>query len=179
MIQTIQTESKTQGFSLIGCPSGKSTQRTPLLIKVPTSQLTDQAQRYLNILAPRAYREATQQAALLRVTVAVWWHQAISDGLIVKTTFSTLTHCKHYRGQTLPRSSQDSHLFQLTFTEMKQMECHPVEALALILPISTRQEQNGNLSIYHVSTSPRILDVEALVLPGRCFGQYQENPLAG
>ncbi len=179
MIQTTQTQLKTRGFSLIGCPSGKSTQRTPPLTRVPTSQLTVQAQRFLSILAPRAYREAIQQAALLKVMVAVLWHQAISDGLIVKTTFSTLTRCKHYRGQTLPRSSQDFQLFQLTFTETKEMECHPLEALDLIVPISTRQEQKGNLSIYHVSTSPRILDVEALVLPGQSFGQYQENLSAG
>ena len=175
MIQT----AKNQVFSLIGCQSGKSTHRTPHLTRAPTSQLTEQAQQFLSILAPRAFREAIQQAALSSLTVVVWWHQAISDGLTVKTTFLTLTRCKHYRGQMLRPSLQDSQLFQLTITETKLMECHPLEALALIEPISTRAEQNGNSSIYHVSTSLRILDVEALVLPGRSFGQYQEKLLVG
>lgn len=104
-------------YSLTGSQFGKSIQSIRRSTPAPSSPLTSKAQSFLNVCAPLAYEEAIRQASLLKVTVEVWSCRETSDDLIVRTTFSTLTPEKHYKGRmTLPRW-QESPFFLLKIQE--------------------------------------------------------------
>ncbi len=163
-------------FSLTGCQSGKSTRHMPPLIRDASLLMTAEVHQFLSVIAPRAYREATLLAVQLRVTVAVSYLAAISDGLTVRTTFSILTPCARWNGQMLPRSSRDSRLFSFTIHETTQhhprLSWHLLDTLS---DISSKSAHGMNSSIFHVLTSQKTIDAEALPLQGRSFGQYPES----
>ena len=173
-------------FSLIGCRSGKSTPNMLHSTQAQSSPLTAQEVQFFTKLEPLAFREVTKQAALSRVTVELWSHQAISDALTVRTTFLTLTRMKHYRGVTLARHSLDSPYFRLAFN------CTSIcagrfsmttdgeilftgQVLAELLQITNNFQRKSNILTFPVLTSQRIIRAEALPLPVPSFAQYREK----
>lgn len=164
-------------FSVIGCRSGKSIRHMPPLIREASSLMTAGAHQFLSVIAPRAYMEATLLAVQLKVTAVVSYLAAISDGLTVRTTFSILTPCGRWNGQTLPRSSRDSRLFSFTINEVTQH--HPKlrwHLLDTLTEISSKIVHGMNTSTYHVLTSQKTIDAVPLLLPVRSFGQYPASP---
>lgn len=160
-------------YSLTGCRSGKSIRHMPLSIPAASSLMTEEAHQFLSAIAPRAYREAMLLAVQLRVTAHVSYLAAISDGLTVRTTFSILTPCKRWKGQTLLRISRDSRLFSFTNSEITQH--HPKLnwlLLDTLTDLSSKIVHGLNTSTYHVLTSQKTIDAVPLRLPVRSFGQY-------
>src|SRR5665647_135833 len=164
-------------FSLIGCRSGKSIPRMLPLTRDASLLMTEEAQRFLSVIAPRAYREATLLAVALKVTVLALFYQAISEGLIVRTTFSILTPCKLWNGQILRPSSQDSRLF--SFTNMETSQHHPLISSHLLDTLTNNSSKcvHGlNSSTFHVLTSQKIIHAEASPLLAQSFGQSPASP---
>jgi hypothetical protein len=160
------------GFFVTGCRSGKSSRHTLRSTQVLPELLTVEAQQFLSVIAPRAFPVASLLAVQLKVTVRVLFSRAISEGLIVKTTFSILTPTKHFKGQTLLRISSASHLFAYTITETTQHNPKISEHLISILSeLSSKVEHDMNTSTFHVLTLQKIIHVETLQMPVLSFVQ--------
>jgi hypothetical protein len=164
--------SYSRSFSVVGCLSGKSSQRTALSTVARKSPLTARAQWFLSTFVPRAYKEAIAQNALSRVTSRLWWYPAILDGLTVEITFSTSTLASHYKGLTLLRTSRDSRLFVL---KISQTVIIGGKNLLELLEISPKKKPFMNSSIYRVLTSHGTIHAEALHLHALLFGQLPER----
>ena len=162
-------------FSLTGCQSGKSIQITPPLTLGQLSHMTARVRRCLLAVAPRGFAEATKQAALLKVMAELWSRPGISDGLIVRTTFSTLTRQSHYNGRIRLQPLPDSPFFKLTLTETAEVGG---VLLAELWEVSEQRLCHPGGSIYRVWTSQRTIAAEALPLQGQSFGQFPESRLA-
>src|SRR3989338_1142077 len=171
------------GFSSTGCRSGSFTNSTRRSTPAQLSPMTVRVEQCLSVIAPRAFREAMRQAALLRVTVKLWSEAGILGDLIAQTTFLALTRKPYYAGRMrLSPSPGSPGLYLLPIAETAEIGTKRVcdiPAPLVLWDLARRKQHLEGVSIYHVWTSQEILSAEDLPLPGRSFGQSPASPSAG
>ena len=159
------------GFSSTGCRSGSFTNSTRRSTPAQLSPMTVRVEQCLSVIAPRAFREAMRQAALLRVTVKLWSEAGISGGLIAQTTFLALTRKPYYAGRMrLSPSPGSPGLYLLPIAETAEIGSKRVcdiPAPLVLWDLARRKQHLEGVSTYHVWTSQEILNAEGLPLPGR------------